>query len=357
MKKLAFVVLIVFAFVSQAAEVSPWASVYEQVKKAYVYDVQYNDLAVAALKGLKKIDKDLTLGDDDKRLTLYYKGKVVKVEKKPQDDEAKAWGILTDNIMETAENVSPKAEQRSFEINSIMAEEMVKILDKDSKFYGDWDEANGIKIKNERQFAARMEDDILYIKIIAFNKQTKNEMLEALSEYISAKTLILDLRGSGGGMLGEAIEVADLFLDEGIIASTKGKNKVEEVYYLADKNELFAGKPMVILVDGNTASAAEVLAVALQEQTRAKIVGTGTKGKGSIQKLINIHPEGGVLAVTNGFFMTPSGKELNHKGIVPDICTFGEIKKMSNDKKCPADERETSEIELDEAKKMLDSLK
>lgn len=357
MKKLAFVVLIVFAFVSQAAEVSPWASVYEQVKKAYVYDVQYNDLAVAALKGLKKIDKDLTLGDDDKRLTLYYKGKVVKVEKKPQDDEAKAWGTLTNNMIAKACQISAKAERSSFEINAWLAKEMVKILDKDSKFYGDWDEANGIKIKNERQFAARMEDDILYIKIGAFNKQTKNEMLEALSEYISAKTLILDLRGSGGGMLGEAIEVADLFLDEGIIASTKGKNKTEEVYYLADKDEIFDGKPMVILVDGNTASAAEVLAAALQEQGRATIIGTGTKGKGSIQKLINIHPEGGVLAVTNGFFMTPSGRELNKKGIVPDICTFGEIKKMSNDKKCPADERETSEIELDEAKKMLDSLK
>ena len=123
-----FVVLIVFAFVSQAAEVSPWASVYEQVKKAYVYDVQYNDLAVAALKGLKKIDKDLTLGDDDKRLTLYYKGKVVKVEKKPQDDEAKAWGTLSDNMIAKACQISAKAGRKSFEINAWLAKEMVKIL-------------------------------------------------------------------------------------------------------------------------------------------------------------------------------------------------------------------------------------
>ena len=148
-----------------------------------------------------------------------------------------------------------------------------------------------------------------------------------------------------------------MFLNEGIIASTKGKNRAEEVYYLADKNELFAGKPMVILVDGNTASAAEVLAVALQEQTRAKIVGTGTKGKGSIQKLINIYPDNGVLAVTNAFFVTPSGAEFNQKGIIPDVCTFGEVKYMSDDKKCPAEGHETSEIELIEAKKMLNLLK
>ena len=345
-----------FAFAGKAEEFSPWSNVYQQVKESYVFDTSYNDLAVAALKGLKKIDKNLTLADDNKRLTLYYKGKVVKVVGKPETEDALAWGSLTDDMIEQAINVSDKAEQINFEISAKLAEEMVKILDKDSKFYGDWDEANGIKIKNERQFAARMEDDILYIKIRAFNKQTKNEIVEAWDKYAKAKALIVDLRGSGGGMLGEAIEAADLFLEDGIIASTKGKNKSEEVYYIASKTELFADRPMVILVDGNTASAAEVLTAALQEQSRAKVIGTGTKGKGTIQKLINIYPEGGVLAVTNTFFMTPSGRELNQRGIVPDICTFGEVKVMDENKKCPADSREDSETELIEAKKMIDSL-
>ena len=353
MKKIILIILLFYSSWSRTEEISPWSNIYYQVEESYVYDITYEKLAISALKGIKKADKDLTVGDDNKRITLYYKGKVVKVVGKPEPDNVSAWGKLTDDVIEEAIAVSKKTEQRSFEIQAIMLTEMVKILDKDSKFYGNMDEALGIDIRNHRQFAARMENDALYIKIAAFNKQTKREIVEALSEYQDAKGLILDLRASPGGMLGEAIEVADLFLDEGIIASTRGKDKAKEVYYLADKEVLFGGKPMIILVDGNTASAAEVLTAALQEQARAKVIGTSTKGKGTIQALIDIYPEGGVLAVTSGFFMTPSGKELNKKGIVPDICTFGTVKYMSEDKKCPADERETSGIELDEAKKML----
>lgn len=353
MMKVLIVLICLLGFAARADDVSGWANTYLQVKSSYVYNITYEKMAIAALKGLKDLDANLTVGNDNRRISLYYKGKVVMVENKPENDTALEWGAMTDKIIAMAEKVSPKAEQRNFEINSIMAQEMVKILDEDSKFYEDADEASGLKVRNHRQFAARMDGDALYIKIAAFNKQTKNEILKALNEYENAKGLILDLRASPGGMLGEAIKIADLFLDEGIIASIKGKKTDEEVYYVAEEDDWFAHKPIVILVDGNSASAAEVLTAALQEQKRATVIGTGTKGKGTVQKLIKLYPEGGVLAITNGFFMTPSGKKLNKKGIVPDICTFGEVQYINNGNKCPPDERENSETELAEAKKAL----
>lgn len=340
---------------ARAEDISPWAKLYRQVEESYVSDVTIEQLAVAALKGLKQADRNLNVGDDNTRMTLYYRGRVVKVESKPKDDSAAMWGALTDNMIAAAEKVSDEAERRNFEINGIMAREIVKVLDKDSKFYESMDEASGLAINNHRQFAARMEEKNLYIKIGAFNKQTKKQILEAVDEYKEATAMIIDLRGCPGGMLGEAIEIADLFLDDGIIASIRGKNTKQEVYYVAKDRDMFSNKPIVILVDGNSASAAEVLAVALQEQGRAYIIGTKTKGKGTIQKLIDVYPSNGVLAVTSGFFMTPSGRELNHKGIVPDVCTFGDEPKQSQ--KCPAQERENSEAELEEAKKLLDSLK
>ena len=235
--------------------------------------------------------------------------------RKPKDrQDAAAWGRLSEAVIDAAAENSGRAERYDFATADILVKGMSGILDKDSKFYGSMDEAEGIPARNQRTFAARPEGKSLYIKIGAFNKQTLRELQKSVAEYASA---VLDLRGCPGGMLGEAIKAAGLFLDGGIVASVRGKPADEEVYYTADPGDIWQGKPITVLVDEETASAAEVLAAALQEQGRAEIAGSKTKGKGSIQKLI-ILPGGSVLAVTSGFFMTPSGRELNGNGIAPD---------------------------------------
>lgn len=310
--------LLLYGTDAYAEDAGFWQRIYTQVPEAYVYEITPEELAVIALKSLHRADKNLTVGDDKERITLYYQGKVVKVLRKPEDrQDAAAWGRLSEAVIDAAAENSGRAERYDFELADILVAGMAEILDKDSKFYGSMDEAEGVPVRNQRTFAARPEGKSLYIKIGAFNKQTLRELQKSVAEYASAEELVLDLRGCPGGMLGEAIKAAGLFLDGGIVASVRGKSADEEVYYTADPEDIWQGKPIIILVDEETASAAEVLAAALQEQGRAEIAGSKTKGKGSIQKLIALSG-GSVLAVTSGFFMTPSGRELNGNGIAPD---------------------------------------
>ena len=122
-------------------------------------------------------------------------------------------------------------------------------------------------------------------------------------------------------MLSEGVAVADLFLDDAIIASTKGRKEAEEVYFNAEDGDILNGRPIVVLIDGDTASAAEVLAAALQEQDRAKVIGTNSLGKGSIQTLVSLS-DGATIALTSAYFYTPSGSRLHGHGVLPDVCTF-----------------------------------
>jgi carboxyl-terminal processing protease len=236
---------------------------------------------------------------------------------------------------------------------------MPKVLDDDSKFFTSFDEANGVDIKNKRTFGARVENNVIKVKIVAFNKQTLSELTNVIKENEQAEALILDLRGCAGGMSSEAILVADLFLDGGIICSISGKNENEAVYYNAKEDALWKNKPIFIIVDENTASAAEILTASLKEQGIAKVIGTLTKGKGTMQKLIRLET-GSVLAITNSMFYTPANNEINKRGITPDICTFEEKNDSNIDKLikpgysyCYGESRENSDLEHKIILKML----
>jgi uncharacterized metal-binding protein len=336
-----------------AEDNTSWAETYRQVQEAYVDKVSVEDLAVAALKGLDKSDKQLRFANDGSRISLYYKGQVIKVLNKPQDtDDFRRWGEMTQAMLEAAIDKSAEAASRDFEMEDLLAESLVKVLDKDSKFYISSDEAVKTGQGQHRVFAARREGNLLYVKIGMFNKQTVADVTKALTDEKEASALVLDLRGCPGGMASEAIEVADLFLDGGIITILKGKNPREETYYTAHSPVLWGNKPMFVLVDAETASAAEILATALQEEGRAQIIGTATIGKGTMQKLIALSG-GGVLAVTNGRFAAPSGKEINERGVIPDVCTFEmpenkDIEELLKRKpsNCLAEPRAESNLEL-----------
>lgn len=318
MKKFLYLMLLLISGFARANEEYNWQNIYAQIRDAYIGEIKTDKLAVAALKGINNLDKNLKIADDNTRITLYYKGKVVKVLRKADEDDNKKWGDISEEFIEAARRVSPRAEEKSFLIVDEMAKGILNILDVDSEFYANMDEARGINGRNKRYFTARMEDDeTLYVKINAFNKQTYNELEKALDINNTAKKLILDVRGCPGGMAGEAIKIADLFLDEGIIASTRSKDELSQIYYNADEQEKFSGKDMEIWIDNNTASAAEILAAALQEQGRAVIKGQRSYGKGTMQQLILL-PSKSVLAVTSGYFQTPSGRDLNKSGVVPD---------------------------------------
>lgn len=321
MKKFLLIFTLFFSFSSAFAnEANDWQNIYSQIKTAYINEITIAQLATASLKNISAVDSKLRIADDNTRITLYYQGKVIKVLRKPDNpNDAKTYGDIAAKVISAAETASPEADEKSFKITDELAKGILKVLDNNSEFYSSIDEAEGIIKRNKRHWSSRiLDDNVLYVKITAFNKQTFNELTNAITEHPQAEKLIIDIRNCPGGMASEAIKVADLFLSEGIIVSTTEKDEFSQVYYSADSNEIFSNKPIEIWTDSQTASAAEILAAALQEQSRAVIKGQKTYGKGTIQKLI-ILPSNSVLAVTSGYFHTPSGQKLHQKGVIPDI--------------------------------------
>ncbi|MBN1474021.1 MAG: S41 family peptidase [Syntrophaceae bacterium] len=166
------------------------------------------------------------------------------------------------------------------------------------------------------------EDGIAYLRIASFHERTSDDVRKALRDLNEKvrpmKGLVLDLRNDPGGLLLQAIEVTDMFLSSGVIVSTRGRTKNMETKSIArnDMNEITC--PIVVLVNEGTASAAEIVAGALQDNGRALVVGTQTFGKASVQTIIALE-DGSALKLTTGRYYTPNGRSIQAEGITPDI--------------------------------------
>jgi len=168
---------------------------------------------------------------------------------------------------------------------------------------------------------------IVSIKIRNFNQNTARDTLKNLKKAHEdlgneVKGIVLDMRGNSGGVLGQSIKVADLFLAKGRISETRGRHPDSLQFYDASGRDMAYGRPVVVLVDGKSASAAEVTAAALQDQGRAVIIGTSSFGKGTVQTVIRL-PNEGEITLTWSRLITPSGYKLQGLGIFPMICTSG----------------------------------
>jgi carboxyl-terminal processing protease len=169
-------------------------------------------------------------------------------------------------------------------------------------------------------------DDIGYIRITEFGEQTTNGVKKAISDLkrqIGAskiKGFIIDLRNNPGGLLDQAVSVSGLFLNAGEIVSTRGRNAGEMQRFNARSGgDLTRGKPLIVLINGGSASASEIVAGALQDQKRATLIGTRSFGKGSVQTIIPLGNGSGALRLTTARYFTPSGRSIQAKGIMPDI--------------------------------------
>jgi carboxyl-terminal processing protease len=168
-------------------------------------------------------------------------------------------------------------------------------------------------------------DDVGYIRLTQFNEQTSEGLKKAVED-IKAKVsdnklkgYILDLRNNPGGLLDQAISVSDTFLQKGEIVSTRGRNPEETQRFNARAGDLTSGKPVIVLINGGSASASEIVAGALQDHKRATVVGTRSFGKGSVQTIIPLGSGNGALRLTTARYFTPSGRSIQAKGITPDI--------------------------------------
>ena len=176
-----------------------------------------------------------------------------------------------------------------------------------------------------RSVRARTEgDDLAYIRITTFNEQTTEGLKKEITNAQNSlgdklKGYIIDLRNNPGGLLEEAVTVSDTFLDRGEIVSTRGRNAEETQRRTAKPGDMTKGKPIVVLINGGSASASEIVAGALQDHGRATMVGTRSFGKGSVQTIIPLGQGNGALRLTTARYYTPSGKSIQAKGIVPDV--------------------------------------
>ena len=169
-----------------------------------------------------------------------------------------------------------------------------------------------------KSIKSSIEDEIGYIQISSFISSTvPNEFLEALENTSKAKGLIIDLRGNTGGLLSNAVFIANLFIDNGRLVSIVGRNGYR-YDVMAQNTNVDINKPVVILVDNTSASATEILAGAMKDYHRAKLVGTRTYGKGMVQKIIPMPNETG-LNLTIAKYLTPHGSDINKRGISPDL--------------------------------------
>jgi carboxyl-terminal processing protease len=182
-----------------------------------------------------------------------------------------------------------------------------------------------------RSVRSRAEEDVGYIRISQFNEQSTEGLKKAVTDLagqIPAEKLkgyIVDLRNNPGGLLDQAISISDAFLDRGEIVSTRGRNAEETQRFNAKLGDLTKGKPVIVLINGGSASASEIVAGALQDHRRATIIGTRSFGKGSVQTIIPLGAGNGALRLTTARYFTPSGRSIQAKGISPDIEVLQEV--------------------------------
>jgi|SRR5579871_852573 len=168
------------------------------------------------------------------------------------------------------------------------------------------------------------DGDTGYVRLSQFNEETASGLEHAVKELKrqigpGIKGYVLDLRNNPGGLLDQAVQVSDDFLNSGEIVSTRGRRPEDTTRYSAKPGDITDGKPMVVLINAGTASASEIVAGALQDHKRATIEGMTSFGKGSVQTIIPLGPEGGALRLTTARYYTPSGRSIQATGIVPDV--------------------------------------
>ena len=207
---------------------------------------------------------------------------------------------------------------------------------------------------------SRQRGNIGVIRLSTFNENTTSELKKAVAELEKKKVAgyVLDLRNNTGGLLDQAVSVADLFLEQGEVVSIMTRSEEGGRVFFATPGDLTEGKPVVALINGGSASAAEIVAGALKDHRRAVVMGTKSYGKGSVQTLVPMGESGTALKITTARYYTPSGKSIQAEGIEPDVVVnrarieeFKEDRIFAEETLSNALKNDSVSAEIDEAKK------
>lgn len=312
--------------------------VYQVVKNNYVEPVDSNKLIQDAMKGMvNNLDPHSQFLNKEERNSLFNN----------INGEFAGIGIEYQKVNNGIKIIAPIEDSPAYKAGIKSGDVIFKINGKHISTFKNTNEATknlrgkiGEKVKltvyrSGKKFDFELKKDIIkakstkgnvidekfaYVRISTFQKDTYLEVQKVISkinEKNKVKGIILDLRGNPGGLLEEAINVSDLFLDESVVVFTKDRSD-KKVYYRAKDGQIIKDVPMVVLVDGGSASASEIVAGALQDHKRAIIIGSKTFGKGSVQNIIEFN-DGNAIKLTTSRYYTPNERSIQAKGISPDI--------------------------------------
>tara|TARA_B100000674_G_C37693184_1_gene846959 strand:- start:177 stop:899 length:723 start_codon:yes stop_codon:yes gene_type:complete len=166
-----------------------------------------------------------------------------------------------------------------------------------------------------------LKNNVGYLRLKSFNNNSSGQLIKKIESFEKGKKpmgYILDLRNNPGGLLNQAINITDFFLDDGEIVSTKGRRIIENRRFFAKRGDELKGKPLIVLINNGSASASEIVAGALKDHKRAIILGEKTYGKGSVQSIIPLSDGGGMRLTVSKYYL-PSGKSISEVGVEPDI--------------------------------------
>jgi carboxyl-terminal processing protease len=326
----------------------PWqdarmlADVLERVKHEYVNPVDDHQLLQAAIRGMvSSLDPYSAYldGDEYDEVKISSSGQYsgVGIEVSMEDDQvvvvspfegspAAAAGIRTGDVIATIDGIPVNTTTLTDTIGRMRGKEgtVVKI--------GILREGNAeplqFTLKRSRVELRSVKSEVLepgmgYVRISQFSETTGDDLNAALKELrkrnaAPLKGLVLDLRNNPGGVLEAAVSVSDTFLDSGVIVTAKGRTPESKFEMDATPGDALYGAPIVVLINGGSASAAEIVAGALKDNHRAKLMGRTTFGKGSVQTVIPLSGDR-AIKLTTSLYYTPSGISINHRGIAPDI--------------------------------------
>lgn len=327
-----------------AAHLELFAEVVERIRQEYVDPVDEAALVENAIRALLADldDHSRFLDEDDYRDVLisassHYSGVgldvtidngKVTVVSPLEGTPAERAGILPDDVVVSVDDIPVDPENTQAAISRMRGEPGTEVT-LDVMRSGEQDPLRFALTRAEVRLTTvhsdYLGDGFGYIRLSSFTDGTGEELRAAAGELLSEHELqavVLDLRDNPGGTLGAAVEVADAFMEDGLIV--RGKGRINEARFVenAEPGDIIDGRELVVLVDGRSASASEIVAAALQENNRARVVGERTFGKGSVQTVIPL-ADGGALKLTTSEYSTPSGRSIDGTGVEPDLVVEG----------------------------------
>ena len=317
-----------------------FGDIFQRVRESYVDEVDDKDLVEAAINGmLTSLDPHSSFLNNDhfSDMQVQTKGKfgglgieitmeegVIKIVSPIDDTPAAEAGLQPEDLIIAVNDEPIRGMTLNDAVDRLRGEvgsSVTVTIKRGAKDPFDVSlKRDTIKIRSVR---AKMFDGIGYLRITTFSEQTTPGLTKEVEKMFrehgkDLKGFVLDLRNNPGGLLSQAIRVSDAFLEKGEIVSTRGRDPQDGDRYNASPDDLAEGKPIVVLINGGSASASEIVAGALQDHRRAVVVGTRSFGKGSVQTVMPLGGDG-AMRLTTARYYTPSGRSIQALGVSPDI--------------------------------------